>query len=336
MNSQKIIIHGVHRSGTSLTAALVAKMGAWYADDGETMLPGPDNIHGFYERVDVESINNAILLDCGMSWYSLRRSLPEHMEDELCQKYADRIHGIVASLDDHPVWFLKDPRFAFTWPLWKKSISGRPFHIIVLRHPISVARSLVARKQGTINSGVVFWAHQMLSILRQVKNEKNTCFVQFDGAAQQIFEMAETLNHYLRPVDGLTMLDDRTIEEIFSANSVHQKNLDFTPLERFPEIKLLWEHLSNDRFDVIDLDLQPSLTGLCLDDIEARSNSEQLLFQLKEQNKNIASSYENQVGAIKNQLNAVLEEQARGIHARVLGLRIHVARDQRNGSKGNE
>ena len=58
---KKIIIHGVHRSGTSLTASLLAKAGCWYAEDEYQMPPQPDNLKGFWERTDVVNLNDLIL-----------------------------------------------------------------------------------------------------------------------------------------------------------------------------------------------------------------------------------------------------------------------------------
>jgi len=66
-----IIIHGVHRSGTSMTASIIEKMGSWYAEESQKMLPAEDNQNGFWERLDVVRVNDLILRDFSMSWNSL-------------------------------------------------------------------------------------------------------------------------------------------------------------------------------------------------------------------------------------------------------------------------
>ena len=72
---KKIVVHGVHRSGTSLCGSLLEKSGLWFAEDEMKMPAQPDNPEGFWERLDVTGLNDAILGSQSLTWFTLLAKL---------------------------------------------------------------------------------------------------------------------------------------------------------------------------------------------------------------------------------------------------------------------
>jgi tetratricopeptide (TPR) repeat protein len=137
------IILGMHRSGTSCLASLLIAAGA--------QVPGPairnwDNARGHHEALDLIRLNEAVLATAGGHW--LRA--PETClwtDDQAAQRDA---------LLAQPMALLKDPRSCLTWPFWH---AGRPAAIplIIVRHPLAVARSLASWRHMTIDDGLRQW-----------------------------------------------------------------------------------------------------------------------------------------------------------------------------------
>jgi len=74
---KKIIVHGVHRSGTSLCSSILEKAGLWFAEEEFKMPAQTDNPEGFWERLDVVDLNDSILASQGLTWFTLLAKLEE-------------------------------------------------------------------------------------------------------------------------------------------------------------------------------------------------------------------------------------------------------------------
>jgi hypothetical protein len=61
-----------------------------------------------------------------------------------------------STFDGRPV-VLKDPRLCITFPLWKTALGGGLATLFVLRDPLEVARSLLARDELPIVLGLALW-----------------------------------------------------------------------------------------------------------------------------------------------------------------------------------
>ena len=58
---RNVVILGMHRSGTSMVAGALATAGLYAGEPDELLADQSDNPHGFWERRDVVSLNDAIL-----------------------------------------------------------------------------------------------------------------------------------------------------------------------------------------------------------------------------------------------------------------------------------
>ena len=69
----QIIVFGMQSSGASIVARLVNMMGAYIAPEEQEMDPQVDDPKGFWERKDVEKLNDEILQAADATWDKVSR-----------------------------------------------------------------------------------------------------------------------------------------------------------------------------------------------------------------------------------------------------------------------
>lgn len=145
-----VVVHGMHRSGTSLVARIVGLLGVSLGDPGELLGPGDDNRAGYFENREIKTLNDVILADLGGSWDRpprLDRGW-EHdpaLDVRRTEAAAVLAHAFpVGSGDGRPVGF-KDPRVSLLLPFWR-TVTTVEHSIVLVRHPDEVAASLAARR----------------------------------------------------------------------------------------------------------------------------------------------------------------------------------------------
>ena len=164
-NSSQIIIMGMSRSGSSLTASIVAALlghqpGSWRGS-GAPLRTDTHNRLGYFERHDVVTLNHQLASAIsGHAWYTFppgfagkERSAAQRARSATTtwlhgastrMKFDEKASRIVADMDAHAPWLLKDVRFARTLPIWRPHLSN-PICIIPYRHPDEVASSSQVR-----------------------------------------------------------------------------------------------------------------------------------------------------------------------------------------------
>ena len=141
-----VCIAGMHRSGTSMIARLLAGCGLYLGPPNDYLPPGPDNPEGFFENVHFQVVNDAILKHLGGAW-DCPPATPRGWElDPGLVSMRARAAEIIAGFGDHPCWGWKDPRNSLTFMFWKCLLPDLQF-VICLRNPLEVIHSL-AKRQG--------------------------------------------------------------------------------------------------------------------------------------------------------------------------------------------
>lgn len=151
-NKKLVVLLGAHRSGTSLAAHVLGRLGLPLGDD---LLPGhADNPEGFHEHRGILAETKAIEEKLGVNAFSGVRFLPPEGEWWNSGEFAENIDGLRRvlrqELQNRSVFGFKDPRTLLLLPLWQKIIAAEglePVYIVLMRHPEAVARS-VAKRQG--------------------------------------------------------------------------------------------------------------------------------------------------------------------------------------------
>jgi hypothetical protein len=138
--SKTVVVLGMHRSGTSVVAAVLRRLGVHIGD--QLLGAHKDNPTGHHEALDMLELNDRILHSAGGNWLS-----PPSRAAILRQRRAFRSE--IASLAwernrRHKVWGWKDPRTALTVELFLPHLRN-PRLVVVHRSPHEVARSLSAR-----------------------------------------------------------------------------------------------------------------------------------------------------------------------------------------------
>ena len=164
----QITVLGMHRSGTSIVARLLNLMGAYFAPEGQGMSVQADNPKGFWERTDVQELNDEILTAADASWDSVGRFALEKIDRDRKTLLASKIGDVLRTLDSHRPWMLKDPRMCLTLPLWRPHLEV-PVCVHVYRNPIQVAQSLARRNQFPLHYGIALWEAYTISSLNASK-----------------------------------------------------------------------------------------------------------------------------------------------------------------------
>jgi hypothetical protein len=157
------IVLSMHRSGSSLTANLLQRLGISLGPF-ELIGPAEGNLHGHFESVPVNELDVELqqrvfgfdgdmplseenlrrFLECDGCWNSERMISPSDLG-----RGREQIRRLVESA---PVCALKEPRMLLLWPYWNRVLRGFPGLRVVLlalvRSPHEVAMSIFLRGKG--------------------------------------------------------------------------------------------------------------------------------------------------------------------------------------------
>lgn len=142
-----IVVLGMHRSGTSCLAGMLAaaKLGSAGA-----AIRNWDNARGHFERLDLVRLDEAVLAHSDANYLAAPAQV--RWTDEL----AAARDALLASTIDGQTPLLKDPRMLLVLPFWRAS--AIPWRAIgIVRHPLAVARSLAAWREMSLADGIALW-----------------------------------------------------------------------------------------------------------------------------------------------------------------------------------
>jgi GT2 family glycosyltransferase len=141
----RIILTGMHRSGTSFVASLLA---AWNVRMGDRFPPADrGNPAGYFEDVDFLDLNRRILTACttleaGHRDWGWTES--ERFDAGQLPSYHNEAAALVAARDSagHP-WGWKDPRTSMLLDFWDELLEREARFLLLYRHPWEVADSML-------------------------------------------------------------------------------------------------------------------------------------------------------------------------------------------------
>jgi hypothetical protein len=167
-----IVVLGMHRSGTSLITRGLQVLGVSL---GDRLLPvAGDNPRGFWEDLEVNALNIALLQALGHDWHTFTPVLPEELAAPGVKAFKLRAVEILRDRFAASDCFgLKDPRIARLFPFWEDvftHLAVRVGYLIVSRNPLSVARSLAKRNGFDLERGYYLWREHMLGSLVGTRN----------------------------------------------------------------------------------------------------------------------------------------------------------------------
>lgn len=138
------IITGMHRSGTSLTAALLQNAGV---NLGQELLQGvPDNIKGNFEDLQFLRFHQKVLQSQGIhgAGWTLQKKITVQEE------FVSKAQFLIRERASQSIWGWKDPRTTLFLGFWRDLIPKANF-VFVYRSPWEVVDSLYRRRtQGDV------------------------------------------------------------------------------------------------------------------------------------------------------------------------------------------
>ncbi|MFM7228322.1 MAG: hypothetical protein ACKO2F_01625 [Cyanobacteriota bacterium] len=165
-----LLVLGMHRSGTSALAGLLA-------GDGLQLPAGsppadPFNPRGYWEPLQLLACHNALLEEAGGRWDDPRLAPLAPTPTRLLQ-LARALQADFPLMDPATVALIKDPRQCRLQPLWNALLGQRGLDaavVLLQRHPVAVAASL-ARHDGMPQSrALLLWLQHQLDAERHSRH----------------------------------------------------------------------------------------------------------------------------------------------------------------------
>jgi GT2 family glycosyltransferase len=149
--SGQIVVLGMHRSGTSSVAGLLARMGVAVGPEHD-LLVGPDNPKGHYESGRLHMACVRRLAAAGGDW----RSPPSIVPPAAVDAFRREVGALIDEFDAHRPWLLKEPRLCLVAHELLPLLT-RPLFVHVVRDPLAVAASLAARDGFAMDEALALW-----------------------------------------------------------------------------------------------------------------------------------------------------------------------------------
>jgi len=176
-----VIVLGMHRSGTSLAAEMLVRLGAHTR--ARLLEPNKSNERGYWEDADVVDLHDSIFATLERPWgdwsaiLPLTSGWPEH---PAVLPFRRRLEKLISSTLDSATgpWMFKDPRLCRLLPLWRAIAQDLDFDlsaVLSVRSPKSVAASLAARDKIPVSLGRLLWLVHYLDCCRFGADLIQTC-----------------------------------------------------------------------------------------------------------------------------------------------------------------
>lgn len=226
-----VVVLAMHRSGSSV---LTRGLQALNVDLGDNLMPPVPNNNetGFWEDLDLNSINERLFGLLGSSWDRLDLASDVDFESDEFFDLRMEARSVLASktsCDD--VFGFKDPRTAVLMPFWKAVFADAglaPRYVISVRSPFEVALSLQKRDGFPLSKGFLLWAKHALGMLRHTKDCPNV-FVSYqnllDAPSSELCRIASILDLSVPEQDSLAEFEEHFLDQRLHHNRVSRNEL---------------------------------------------------------------------------------------------------------------
>ena len=159
-----VLVAGMHRSGTSALARVLALAGC---DLPKTLIgPRPDNVTGFWESQALSDLNEEILVSSGSSHLDWRPFDRGWYASPAATGFRERARETLRrEFGDSRLFVLKDPRTCRLLPFWIDAAAAFGARLLVvspIRNPLDVAASLAKRNQVDPFVAYLAWLRHVL------------------------------------------------------------------------------------------------------------------------------------------------------------------------------
>ena len=175
IHNQPVIITGMHKSGTSLTASVLQAAGVHIGNN--LMGPGLGNRLGHFEDMDIYALHCNILTSHGIH----RDGWTKQPNVAVPQSFDGRIQDFLSiRREQKGLWGWKEPRTTLFLDFWKQALPDAKF-VFVYRKPWEVIDSLYRRGDRTFVehpiTAVETWLSYNTAILDFYQRHRADCFL---------------------------------------------------------------------------------------------------------------------------------------------------------------
>ena len=237
-NQSVVIMAGMHRSGTSLTASLLQSAGIYIGD--RLMGINTGNAKGHFEDLDFVDFHQSVLHSQGISvaGWTKYNSL------QVQQQYMVTAQNLILSRKEHSIWGWKDPRTTLFLDFWSQLIPDAKY-IFVYRSPWEVVDSLFRRGDVIFRTNPNFavgqWCNYNQAVLDFYQQHQERSFlIGIDSVIQNSNDFIDLV----RQKFSLELRSPESLYEpaLFNANSnIHYRQALITKF--FPEAIDLYAQL---------------------------------------------------------------------------------------------
>jgi len=148
-----------------MVARMLHHAGFHVGRDGNVMPANFANPVGYFENLDVVTLNEQVLAELGGSWFSPPRLASQcAARDHIAPRLRSSLDDLITEAGAKPV-AVKDPRIGVLLPMWLPTLDGVLYPMLTVRHPLEIARSLKARDGMAIGAGLAAWELHMSIVL---------------------------------------------------------------------------------------------------------------------------------------------------------------------------
>lgn len=169
---QALVVAGMHRSGTSAMARLLSLSGATLPE--RVMDPGPDNPLGYWEPWEMVALDDEILAAVDSRWDNVFAVKDNERAWAARGRFLGKAQDFLThNFGDQDLLVMKDPRSSILARFWRQAleeIAVDPVYVIMVRHPLEVAESLLARNGSPREKSLLLWTSYMLAIERDTRD----------------------------------------------------------------------------------------------------------------------------------------------------------------------
>lgn len=205
LSPNRIIVLGVMRSGTSLTADLIRLWGAYAGNKNllwESDVNDPRG-YGYMEYKPLQDLNNE-LLDNNDRVPPLVESFEEKLSS---RNYRRQAKNLLQTMDNMTKkgkadeWVWKDARLPLTLPFWSAHW-GDVIYVITIRHPAEIALSLaqaaeIDKENLPYSAGFLYWQYCMLQIISFTQHSRRKIFIGYDQLLDNPLQECTRLSNFL-------------------------------------------------------------------------------------------------------------------------------------------
>lgn len=214
----------MERSGTSMVAGIIRRLGVYLGEDERLILETDYNVKGCYEHRTLLDISDRILKYFGGDNHTPPVFPPDWLKDPHIVELEAKAREIIEKeFRDKKIWGWKDTRVCITLPFWQK-ILPETVYVICVRNPVDVVNSLINRKWFSYPSyAYKVWLTYNVSVIEHTAN-KPRIFVFYEDFFADWRREVERIASFIEQISG-HRIDNIEMDNFIDKGLQHHKTL---------------------------------------------------------------------------------------------------------------